>query len=59
MFEPSAYIKSNSTKFLLIGYVLLIILFSTLLVLDSQIQKGQINVINSSVISTTKMMYLL
>lgn len=55
MFEPKAYIKSNSTKFLLIGYILLIVLFSVLLVLDSQIQKGQINVINSSVKSTTKM----
>lgn len=55
MLKQLSYLKSNSAKFLLIGYILLMVLFSVLLLMDSQIQKGQITVINSSVISTTKM----
>jgi len=47
--------KLNSIKFLLIGYILIITLFSVLLIMDSEIQKGQISVIDSSAKLTLKM----
>jgi diguanylate cyclase (GGDEF)-like protein len=49
------FFKTHSTKLLVIGYILLIILFSLLLLMDSAIQKGQINAIKSSDIATLKM----
>ena len=55
MLKPLSLFKSNSTKFLLIGYILLIALFSVLLLIDSNIHKEQIQIINSSEVSTIKM----
>lgn len=55
MKDKLSFIKTNSTKVLLLGYFLMCLLTAILLVNDLAIQEEQISIIDSSVESTTKM----
>ncbi|MBF0266567.1 MAG: GGDEF domain-containing protein [Gammaproteobacteria bacterium] len=53
--SPKSKINLTSSKMILLGYCITLTLFSTVLYIDYKIQKGQLLVIDSSVISTQKM----